>query len=370
MSETFSQAVSILVVEDDPGDFGLVRAYLRLAGLATDSGGERIIWAKTLAEGSREAGLNRFDIVLLDLSLPDSSGIATVQAMRAALPEAPIVVLTGQDDNELADAALQAGAQDYLVKGQFENDALKRAVRHAILRNNLEAERKKAEEKIKDLLAEKELLLKEVHHRIKNNMNTIVSLLVLQATRLKNPEAVAALKDSQSRVLSMMVLYDKLYRSHSFMEVSFKEYLINLIEEIAANFENRDRVKVEMQIEDFIINTKVLSTLGIIVNELITNAMKYAFSGRDKGLLTVSATLKDKTVTLIIKDNGIGLPETVNIEASTGFGLELINMLTKQLKGNIKIERSGGSTKDLPSGQYVDTTPSVAGAKFILEFKI
>lgn len=343
MSETFEQALSILVVEDDPGDFGLVRAYLRLAGLASSVEKEPLVWAKTLAEGLSEAGRNKLDIALLDLSLPDSSGIATVQAMRAALPEAPLVVLTGQDDNELAEAALQAGAQDYLIKGQFDKDALKRTVRYAISRNKLEAERKRAEEKVRDLLAEKELILKEVHHRIKNNMNTISSLLFLQASKLTNPEAAAALKDSQARVQSMMVLYDKLYLARSFMEISFKDYLSNLVTEIVANFANRDMVKVETDIEDFIINTKVLSSLGIIVNEIITNAMKYAFSGRNEGLLSVSASIKDKHVTLIIEDNGVGIPEAVNIEISTGFGLELVNMLTKQLRGSIKIERQKGS---------------------------
>ena len=139
MSETFPQAVSILVIEDDPGDFGLIRAHVRLSGLVRGGDKEPVTWAKTLAEGVAAAQCNKPDVALLDLSLPDSAGLATVQAMRAALPGVPLVVLTGHDDSALAVAALQAGAQDYLVKGQFDHDALGRAVRNALVREALES---------------------------------------------------------------------------------------------------------------------------------------------------------------------------------------------------------------------------------------
>ncbi len=139
MSEVFQQAISILAVEDDPGDFGLIRAYVRLAKLGLSEDKEHVTWAKTLVEGIAAARSNKPDVVLLDLSLPDSAGLATVQAMRAALPGVPIVVLTGHDDSALAVAALQTGAQDYLVKGQFDQDALGRAVRNALVREALES---------------------------------------------------------------------------------------------------------------------------------------------------------------------------------------------------------------------------------------
>ena len=132
-------AMTILVVEDDAGDFGLIKAYVKQA--APGLGGELapVVWARTLVDAIDAVRVRRPDVVLLDLSLPDSSGVATVQAMRAALPDAPIIVLTGLDDNELAIAALEAGAQDYLVKGRFGHDALERAVRHALVRQKLES---------------------------------------------------------------------------------------------------------------------------------------------------------------------------------------------------------------------------------------
>ncbi|MDD5300114.1 MAG: diguanylate cyclase [Gallionella sp.] len=139
MSEVFQQVVSILAIEDDPGDFGLIQAYVHLAELGIGGRKESVIWAKTLADGIAAARSNKPDVVLLDLSLPDSVGLATVRAMRTAVPGVPIVVLTGHDDSALAVAALQAGAQDYLVKGKFEHDALNRAVRNALVREALES---------------------------------------------------------------------------------------------------------------------------------------------------------------------------------------------------------------------------------------
>ncbi len=205
-------------------------------------------------------------------------------------------------------------------------------------------ERKISEEKIKNLLSEKELLLKEVHHRIKNNMNTIRGLLYLQESELKDPAAVAALKDAENRVQSMMVLYDKLYSSHDYRAMSVRSYLGPLVDEIMENFPNKGMVDVEKNIGDFILDANVLFPLGIIVNELLTNIMKYAFTGRERGLINVSAVLKDNRAEIILRDDGMGIPESVNFENSSGFGLSLVRMLTGQIGGIIKIERGKGTT--------------------------
>ena len=214
-----------------------------------------------------------------------------------------------------------------------------------------EMERLKAEVQINSLLSEKELLLREVHHRIKNNMNVITSLLSLQADKLHDPSAIAALEDSGNRVQSMMVLYDKLYRSADFREVSANEYLTSLIDEIVNNFPNRGLVTIEKQIDDFILDAKTLSPLGIILNELLTNIMKHAFIGRENGVIGVSLSIKETHATLIVQDNGVGIPESIDITASAGFGMQLVGILTEQLEGTMTIERDNGT-------------------KFILEFEI
>ena len=207
-----------------------------------------------------------------------------------------------------------------------------------------ELERRDAEGQIKSLLAEKELLLKEVHHRIKNNMAVIVSMLSLQAETLEDSSAVASLEDAQNRIRSMMVLYDKLYQSPKFREISTKEYLTSLIDEIVANFPNRGLVTIEKRIDDVVLAAKILSPLGIILNELLTNAMKHAFIGREKGIIVVSLSIKETHVALVIKDNGKGIPESTDVSTSTGFGLHLVKILIGQLRGTIRLKREDGTT--------------------------
>lgn len=212
-------------------------------------------------------------------------------------------------------------------------------------------EHKQYEEEIRILLQEKEIMLKEVHHRIKNNMNTIMSLLFLQSTDMKSREAIEALENARMRVQSMMVLYDKLYRSSDFQHLSVKDYLTTLTNEIVDNFNHLERIQVKTEIEDFILDSKTVFNLGIIINELITNTMKYAFPNGEDGKIAVSASIKNKHVSIIIQDNGIGIPESVNIETSEGFGLKLVRILSEQLDAAIKIERKDGT-------------------KFILEFNL
>jgi|GEM_PF-2240616 len=211
------------------------------------------------------------------------------------------------------------------------------------VRAGAEMERMDAEERIKGLLAEKELLLKEVHHRIKNNMSTMIGLLSLQARKMENPAAAGALIEARSRLRSMGLLYDKLYLSENLTEVSIKEYLPSLIKDIVAIFPHGESVRIETEIDDFVLPVRVVPPLGLIVNELITNAMKYAFVDVDSGMIAVTALTRDNRVTLAVKDNGNGVPESFDINVSGGFGLMLVSMLVEQLNGSIRIEKNGGT---------------------------
>ncbi len=205
------------------------------------------------------------------------------------------------------------------------------------------ANQKQAENKIRALLAEKELLLKEVHHRIKNNMNTIKGLLSLQVAAEKNPSAAASLRDAEGRVQSIMMLYDRLYCTDNYRELSVKDYLVPLTQEIIGSFPVACRVRLSTEIDDCILNVQFLTPLGILVNELLTNMMKHAFSGRDDGHVLLSVALKDGRLIAVLEDDGIGLPESVTLKNSTGFGMMMVGMLIEQLSGDIRIERNHGT---------------------------
>ncbi len=204
-------------------------------------------------------------------------------------------------------------------------------------------DRKLAAQEVQALLAEKDLILKEVHHRVKNSLNTASSLLSLQAEAVEDPEAKAALMDAQGRLQSMGTLYDRLYRSAEFQGISAKEYLPALVDAIVANLPRRRAIEVESRIEDFSLDVKRAQALGIIVNELLTNVLKYAFEGRASGRVSVAAALSGGRARVVVSDDGKGMPEEVSFENSTGFGLTLVQALTEQLKGTIRIERGGGT---------------------------
>lgn len=203
------------------------------------------------------------------------------------------------------------------------------------------------ENEIKKQLEEKEIILKEVHHRIKNNFTSIGSLLSLQVNSLTNPEAVSALKDAIGRVSSMQILYEKLLLDDNYYTASLKQYLENLVDEITNLFPASINIAVKKQIDDIRLDTKRLFPVGIIVNELLTNIIKYGFPGRESGLIHISLKKNEGNIILTIHDNGVGLPENFDINEQKGFGLLLIKMLSRQLNGNFTIENNNGTRSTL-----------------------
>jgi two-component sensor histidine kinase len=197
--------------------------------------------------------------------------------------------------------------------------------------------------KIKSLLSEKEALLTEVHHRIKNNISSVQSLLNMQMQSVKNPEAITVLKNTIGQVKNMRLLYENLLISKDYQELSSKEYLEKLIDSIIGLYADKKKIKVIKRIEDFHMGSSSLFLLGIIINELLTNSMKYAFEDDQQGKIEVSLTCDGGKVTLQVRDNGKGLPASFDMKKTTGFGITLVDMLSKQLKGNYKIETENGT---------------------------
>ena len=204
-------------------------------------------------------------------------------------------------------------------------------------------ELKKAYDKISSLLSEKETILKEVHHRIKNNINTTMSTLSLHLRSINDPVAANALSDAKSRLNTMYVLYNKLYRSDNLMHLSLKEYLDPLITEIIQLYPNLEKVKLTKIIDDVLINVQLLPTIGMIINELLTNIAKYAFIDRDSGEINITASAVNNHFTLMIKDNGAGIKNISDLKNSKGLGLQLINLLSEQLDGKMKVDSNNGT---------------------------
>jgi two-component sensor histidine kinase len=192
-------------------------------------------------------------------------------------------------------------------------------------------------------LLEKEILLREAHHRIKNNIASISGYLAMGSQSVTHPEAQSALKGAIGRVNIMGLLYDNLRISAAFMDISVRQYADNLIDGIMELYAYGKHITVSRNIEDFTLNSRILFPLGIIINELFTNSMKYAFNGRDDGAIDLSLSLRDSMINLVIQDNGTGLKIPRDSRPSDGFGITLVKMLVEHMDGTLATENTGGT---------------------------
>ena len=204
-------------------------------------------------------------------------------------------------------------------------------------------EQKQAEEALRESLAEKVALLKEVHHRVKNNLQIVASLLNLQADRTVNPEAVAALFDTRNRVRSMALLHEMLYRSENLARIDLGTYIGELCLHLLRSFGQAiGRIQMEKRIAAVSLPLEQAVPCGLIINELVTNALKYGFPDEKTGRVLVEVVLNDGQLTLVVSDNGVGLPQGFEPAASGSLGLQLVTNLVGQLGGRLEWEQGAG----------------------------
>ncbi len=220
-------------------------------------------------------------------------------------------------------------------------------------KDNLEI---KVQERTKELLTaiqEKELLLREIHHRVKNNLQIISSLLNLQIPYIKDSESIEFFKESQNRVKSISMIHEKLYQSNNLQKIDFESYLSNIMVNLFQTYGvNQDRISYEINCEDIKLNMETSVPCGLIITELVTNSIKHAFpdpdyrplnkaSGNNSNYkVTVLLYLENEYINLVIKDNGIGFPENLDYKNTESLGLKLVNTLINQLDGTIGLDKS------------------------------
>ncbi|UCE41557.1 MAG: PAS domain S-box protein [Candidatus Aminicenantes bacterium] len=220
-----------------------------------------------------------------------------------------------------------------------------------ILANALE--RNRVEEQLNASLKEKEVLLKEIHHRVKNNMQVISSLLNLQSSRITNQEILEMFKESQGRIRSMSLIHERLYQSADLAKIDFSHYIQNLATYLFQSYRiDPKTVILNTDVQDVSLDINKAIPCGLIINELVSNSLKYAFSHvkdsdkkkEEKGKIDIQLTADDGKVTLLVRDNGVGLPKELDIETADSFGLQLVTTLVIQLNGKINIKRKPGAT--------------------------
>lgn len=191
------------------------------------------------------------------------------------------------------------------------------------------------EQSLQKSLAEKEALLREIHHRVKNNLQIVTSLLKLQAATVKDPEARAIFVDSQNRINSMALIHEKLYRSPDLAQINFGAYMEDLMIHLARTLGAESRnIKLRLDIPDIQLGVNTAIPCGLIINELVTNARKHAFSAQPGGEIIISMQREaDGSYRLTVQDDGSGLPDELDITQSDGLGLQLVQALVAQLQG-------------------------------------
>jgi two-component sensor histidine kinase len=218
----------------------------------------------------------------------------------------------------------------------------------------------KRTEQLKKSLEEKDVLLKEIHHRVKNNLEVISSLLELQSYSIQDPEAKAAMVASQSRVHSISIIHHKLYQSDQLAQIEFRSFAYDLFTQVSGVFlPANTKVDLKIEGEDVFLQLDVAVSLGLILNELFTNSFKYAVQVGGQGLFQiriVSPLSADEPYRLLYQDNGPGLHADFDPLTSTSLGMKIVQLLTKQIGGELNIIRTQGTTFEVP---FYKTKPTV-----------
>ncbi|OFY89976.1 MAG: hypothetical protein A3K10_15215 [Bacteroidetes bacterium RIFCSPLOWO2_12_FULL_31_6] len=201
-----------------------------------------------------------------------------------------------------------------------------------------------AGEKLLKSLNEKEILLKEVHHRVKNNLQVISSILSLQSSYIKEENVLNILKESKNRIKTMAFIHESLYQTNDFSKINFSEYVANLSKNLVHSYGILDNyVDLNLVIDDVSLNLDLSIPCGLIINELVSNALKYAFSNTKKGVIKIGLFEDKENINLIVQDNGRGLPKHINYQDTKSLGLQLVMTLVDQINGTIKLDNTKGA---------------------------
>jgi PAS domain S-box-containing protein len=217
-------------------------------------------------------------------------------------------------------------------------------------------DRKKADEQIRASLREKEVLLKEIHHRVKNNLQIIASLLKLQSRYCSDGKTVDVFRECQDRVRAMANVHSLLYRSKDFARINFRDYVRETTGELLRIYQKSPvNISLDFHADEVMLSIDEAIPCSLIINELVTNALKYAFTETGHGEIRIELAETEQGIRLVVKDNGIGFPPELNFRETETLGLQLVNMLVKQLDGTMEQTIDGGTGYALQFGKKRDS---------------
>lgn len=389
----FSEDCKILIVDDDSWNLDLISRILTRANFQVDTAIDGI-------DAICKIKKNLPELILLDGIMPKLDGFETCHLLKqdSMTKGIPIIFMSALVEQEKKVKAFKLGVSDYITKPFQKAELLARVeyqlelvnLRYALETKNkrLEAEinqkyeaelsllntneqlsnanqtliaeienrkaieiklqqeiveRQIAEKQVKKSLQEKELLLKEIHHRVKNNLYIVSSLLESQKDYIIDSQLIKILENSRSRIMSMALIHEQLYGDFSLFQIDFQQYIITLTDYSIDSYFT-DNIAFKITIPQIYLNIETANPCGLIINELISNAVEHAFVGRERGKIALDFQENShREFSLIIKDDGIGFPEYKDFFNSESLGLELVVTLVEQLEGQIEMNNSNGT---------------------------
>ncbi len=342
---------TLLYIDDDA-------ALARLVDRGLTRLGFNVVHAANGDQGLERLGQGGIDVVALDQYMPGLDGLETLERILAIPNAPPVVFVTAAQDSAIAVTALKAGAADYLVKdmqGDFVallqvavNGALRQA-RIQKARDDAEAEVHASRDRYAALAAEREVLLREVNHRVGNSLQIIASLLHLQANSSTVDDVKAALTNAMGRVAAVAQVHRRLYTSHDLKSVLLNQYLDALLEDLRRSAEGNKMSRLTLKAEPIEIDPDRAVAIGIIVNELVMNAVKYAYPD-GAGPIHVDLHAQGDDLLLSIADDGVGLKGKTD-PRSTGMGQRIVAAMAAKLEAS------------------VERDPAHAGTRIVLQFR-
>ena len=336
---------TLLYIDDD-------ETLARLVDRGLTRRGVRVVLAASGTDGLDRLGQGGIDVVALDQYMPGLDGLETLERIMAIPNAPPVVFVSAAQDSSIAVTALKAGAADYLVKdvqGEFIpllQVAVDGALRQAAIRkarDDAEAEVHASRDRYAALAAEREVLLREVNHRVGNSLQIIASLLHLQANSSTEDDVKAALTNAMGRVAAVAQVHRRLYTSHDLKNVLLNQYLDALLEDLRRSAEGNRMSRLTLKAAPVEIDPDRAVAIGIIVNELVMNAVKYAYPD-GAGPIHVDLSAQGDDVVLSIADDGVGL----NVKSdprSTGMGQRIVTAMASKLEASVERDPDHAGTR-------------------------
>ena len=351
------EGIRVLYIDDDPGIARLVQRHLQRSGF-------EVTLAASGAVGLALAAAGKFDAIGLDHYMPEQDGLEVLVALRALPDPPPVIFVTGAEEPRIAVTALKSGAADYVVKdvqGAFI-ELLCASIAQEITHTRLQRERDAAEREVREsrdrlaaLAAQQAVLLREVNHRVANSLQLITSLIELQARKVDDPAARQMLRQAAERVEAVTLVHRRLYTGENVEFVEMDDYLAGLVEELQRATQAGDMPdaaacsRIELTAEPIRVETDKAVPIGLIVNELVTNALKYAYPKEYPGPVRISLQRGDpdegEALRLVVEDDGVGYPEEDAAPKGSGLGSLIVGSMAQSLRATVALDRRHNGTR-------------------------